>query len=192
MWLKSRQNISLKLKLYFYKLRQPQQIAVVILINQLASVDQSVQKFKGVSLNSGLYPFRKLSSLFFALTFLPLGINVFKKLYILASVAAAFKYETPLNMWCSYPAHLRGTCLIGFNYYCLWSSLKRSKKGSVANADPHGFLHTLCALSPVHACTQTHTDTHTRTHTHEPTHPSAQERSLPHTYNPTNREATNS
>lgn len=48
----------------FYKLRQPQQIAVVILINQLASVDQAIQNFKGVALNSGLYHFRKLSSLF--------------------------------------------------------------------------------------------------------------------------------
>lgn len=60
----------------------------------------------------------------------------------------------------SCPAHFRGTCLIGFNYYCLWSSLKRSKKGSVDNADPHGFLHTQCALSLVHACTQTDTNTH--------------------------------
>lgn len=61
---KAIKNISLKLKLYFYKLRQPRQIAVVILINQLASVDQAIQDFKGVALNLGLYPFRKLSSLF--------------------------------------------------------------------------------------------------------------------------------
>lgn len=102
----------------------------------------------------------------------------------LVSMAAAFKYGPLLNMWRSYPAHLRGTCLIGFNYNCLWSSLKRSKKGSVANADPHGFLHTLCAFSPVHACTQSHTHiyathpiphtgalspTHTNTHITPPT-----------------------
>lgn len=53
-----------EVKIAFYKLRQPQQIAVVILINQLASVDQAIQNFKGVALNLGLYPFRKLSSLF--------------------------------------------------------------------------------------------------------------------------------
>lgn len=62
--LKAIKYISLKSKLHFYKLRQPQQIAVVILINQLASVDQAIQDFKGVALNSGLFPFRKLSSLF--------------------------------------------------------------------------------------------------------------------------------
>lgn len=65
-------------------------------------------------------------------------------------------------MQCSYPAHFRGTCLIGFNYYCLWSSLKRSKKGSVDNADPHGFF-----TAPVHAHTHTHNPPHPA-HTHTP------------------------
>lgn len=51
---KAIKHISLKSKLHFYKLRQPQQIAVVILINQLASVDQAIHDFKGVALNSGL------------------------------------------------------------------------------------------------------------------------------------------
>ena len=65
-----------------------------------------------------------------------------------------------------------GRALIGFNYYCLWSSLKRSKKGSVANADPHGFLHSVSSFSCT--CMHTDTDTHTHTHTHvcNPPHPS--------------------
>lgn len=83
-----------------------------------------------------------------------------------------------------YPAHFRGTCLIGFNYYCLWSSLKRSKKGSVDNADPHGFLHIQCAH--VHAYTQ---DRQTQTHT-QPARSLPLEHFLPH--NLTNREATKS
>lgn len=83
---------------------------MVILINQLASVDQAIQDFKGVALNLGLYPFRKLSSLFsnslsLLFFFLLLGITIFKKKkrYISLSAAAVLKYGPPLNMWCSYP-----------------------------------------------------------------------------------------
>ena len=107
-WLTSHQNISLKLKLYFYKPRQPQQIAVVILINQLASVDQTVQDFKGVALNSGLYPFRKL--LYFPIHFFTIRHYCFPKKkkkkapYISVSIAVVLKYGPPLNMRCSYPA----------------------------------------------------------------------------------------
>lgn len=81
---------------------------MVILINQLASVDQAIQDFKGVALNLGLYPFRKLSSLFsnslsFLFFFLLLGITILKKPgYISLSAAAVLKYGPPLNMWCSY------------------------------------------------------------------------------------------
>lgn len=99
MWLKSHQNILLKLKLYFYKIKQPQKIAAVILINQLASVDQAVQDFKGVSLNVGIYPFRKLSSWISPFTFLDFFCYkalmffyfLFFKLYIWVWMAVAFE-----------------------------------------------------------------------------------------------------
>lgn len=82
---------------------------MVILINQLASVDQAIQDFKGVALNLGLYPFRKLSSLFsnslsFLFFFLTIRHYYFqKKRYISLSAVAVLKYGPPLNMWCSYP-----------------------------------------------------------------------------------------
>lgn len=79
---------------------------MVILINQLASVDQAIQDFKGVALNSGLYPLLKTFFFIsqFTFSFLLLGITVFKKLYISLSAAVVLKYGPPLNMWCSYPA----------------------------------------------------------------------------------------
>lgn len=82
---------------------------MVILINQLASVDQAIQDFKGVALNLGLYPFRKLSSLFsnslsFLFSFFTIRHYYLKKTrYISLSAVAVLKYGPPLNMWCSYP-----------------------------------------------------------------------------------------
>lgn len=135
-----------------------------------------------VSLNSGLLPLQKTFSFIFPLYFIFYFFFCYKSIYVWKknihfgfSGCGLFNMSPRWNMQCSYPAHFRGTCLIGFNYYCLWSSLKRSKKGSVDNADPHGFHHTPCALSLLYM------HAHGQTHTHNPPHP-AQRSALSHTH----------